>query len=572
MDIIPRSARVATYRRNSSDQQINSIEDQTKSIDRIIKEFELEVVKAYTDRGISGSTIAERDSLLTLFTEAKPLGIQFLLIYDVSRLSRGGQSDFWEIVKKLKQAGVVIYSCQHRMFVTEENGAIFGIEASFARSHNVKHSRDITRTTIEGVQTRKSDPGRVPPYGFDRMRYDETGKPVERVRYLPDGTKVTMDPETGEVRLRLNRSEALPKIKSHRVKLVPGDPSVVETVRRIFRMAKTTGFVAIADALNREGIPGPRGKRWAGSSIRDILKNPAYMGRLEYGKTYKAKFHRVCRDQPLEFGFLLEGKLNQGNVPEEEWYVEAEWNEVLIPPEEFDEVQAALATRSHRVTRSLRSEKHTYLLSGIAKCKRCGSPLQGHTQRGKNGQVYYRYACATAKKYGPSQCARYSLVAADLEAHVLKEVRKYLDTDCALESLRQGLEQLLEERSKGKAHLDMVRKKVAAMAAKRSALFKMLTPDNIEMLQPEIDEMTAEEKRLKKAVAEAEREAGAQVDREAFITRALDHYRDHVLALRGGCENALRESLLALGISVTYDPDKKEGGIEVAPFVCSATD
>ena len=326
MDNIPQGARVATYRRNSSDQQINSIEDQSKSIDRIVAEYGLDVVKEYTDRGVSGSTISERDSLRSMLCEVKALGILFILIYDISRLSRGGQTDFWEIVKKLKQAGVMIYSCQHRMFVTEENGAIFGMEASFARGHNVKHSRDITRTLIEGVQTRKSDPGRVPPYGFDRMRYDESGKAVERVRYLPDGFKVTMDPESGEVRLRLKRFEALPKIKSHRVELVPGAPEAVETVRRMFRMAKTMGFVPIADTLNRKGIPGPRGKLWAGSSIRDILKNVAYKGTLQYGKTFKAKYHRVNQDQPMEFGFLQEGQLNQGDVPEEEWYVEDERN------------------------------------------------------------------------------------------------------------------------------------------------------------------------------------------------------------------------------------------------------
>jgi hypothetical protein len=74
------------------------------------------------------------------------------------------------------------------------------------------------------------------------------------------------------------------------------------------------------------------------------------------------------------------------------------------------------------------------------------------------------------------------------------------------------------------------------MAAKKAALFKKLTADNIETFQSQIDEMTAEEKRLKKIVAEAEREAGVQVDKEVFITRALQHYREHVLALQGGCE------------------------------------
>jgi ribosomal protein L34E len=325
------------------------------------------------------------------------------------------------------------------------------------------------------------------------MRCDESGKPVERVRYFPDGSKATMDPETGEVRLRLARQEALPKVKSHRVKLVPGAPEAVETLRRIFRMARVLGFVQIADALNRAGIPGPRGNRWAGSSIRDILKNVAYKGALHYGKTFKAKYHRVCRDQPREFGFLEEGQLNQGDVPEEEWYVEPEWNGALIAPDEFDEVRAAMAVRSHRAARSPRSGNHPYLLSGIARCARCGSPLQGHTQRGKNGQAYYRYTCATARKYGSSQCARYSLDAAGLEAYVLKELRKCLDTDCARESLRMGLERILDERSKGTERLEAAQREIKALAAKKSALFKTLTPDNLEMFQSEIDKLTAEE-------------------------------------------------------------------------------
>lgn len=53
----------------------------------------------------------------------------------------------------------------------------------------------------------------MPPHGYDRMRHDDSGRAVERVRYFPNGTKVTMDPETGEVRMRLGRSDNLPKVK-----------------------------------------------------------------------------------------------------------------------------------------------------------------------------------------------------------------------------------------------------------------------------------------------------------------------------------------------------------------------
>lgn len=338
-------------------------------------------------------------------------------------------------------------------------------------------------------------------------------------------------------------------------------------IRRIFRMAKTTGLVAIADTLNREGVPSPRGGLWSDSTLRGMVRNPAYKGIAEYGKTFRGKYHRVHREQPVEFGFLQEGRVNHGDVPEGDWYVEPERHETLISPDEFDEVQAAPDARSRRPAGALRSEKHVYWLSGIARCARCNAPLQGQTQGGKNP----KYTCSTARKYGSGQCAYYSLNAPELEAHVVGEVRKYLDTDCAMESLRLGLEQLLDECSEGKTHLERARLQAKDMAAKKEALFKILEPDNIEMFQPQIDDLTAEEKRLRRVIAEAEREAGVQTDREAFIANALEHYREHVLALRGGCENALRESLLALGISVTYDPDKKEGGIAVSPFVCSAT-
>ena len=60
-------------------------------------------------------------------------------------------------------------------------------------------------------------------------------------------------------------------------------PDQARIVRRIFqeRRRKRT-LQAIADTLNAEGVPGPRGGRWAVSTVAYVTDNPKYRGAIEY--------------------------------------------------------------------------------------------------------------------------------------------------------------------------------------------------------------------------------------------------------------------------------------------------
>jgi site-specific DNA recombinase len=571
MDIVPIDSRVIAYRRNSSDKQIHSLPDQTTVLERIVTEFQLELVHVFTDEGISGSTIDERDGLLSLLATAKNLNAKYLLTQNTDRLSRGGNSDFWPIIKDLKRAGIMVYSCMDRLLVTEANAPFFASEASQARGFNVKLSFNITRSTIESVRTRKNDPGRVPPYGYDRMRLDASGKPVARVRYYPNGTKVEMDPVTGDIRNTFARNEEFRKPKSQSVILVSGDPACVATLRRMATMIKTMGFTEIADRLNVEGIPPPRDKLWASSSVKSILENVVYTGMVVHGATTKAKYHRIHKDRPQQYDFLNEGKLNKADVPEEDQYRDPDRHEALIPMDEYLEIQAAIAARRRRPTGTPRSEHRIYILSGIAKCLRCGGLLHGHTQRGKNGEVYIRYTCSTARKNGPSLCPRYSLNGPELEESVLAAVREYFTLDCTKAALRKGLEALLGEREQSRTRIEAKRKEIAALEARKKKVFAMLVSDEDKaFFREQVDQLKVDERRLRRELSELEREEGAHENQEAFIERAMKHFEDHVLALKGGCENAIRESLIALGTEVFYDPDLQEGGLTIRPFGHSA--
>jgi site-specific DNA recombinase len=63
-------------------------------------------------------------------------------------------------------------------------------------------------------------------------------------------------------------------------------PAEAEVIRRIFReIAEGRGYAKIAQGLNAESLPCPRGKCWAMTGVREMVYRDLYRGRIVYGKT-----------------------------------------------------------------------------------------------------------------------------------------------------------------------------------------------------------------------------------------------------------------------------------------------
>jgi DNA invertase Pin-like site-specific DNA recombinase len=107
-------------------------------------------------------------------------------------------------------------------------------------------------------------------------------------------------------------------------------PTEADTVRRIFRdFVNGKSPRAIAQALNREKIPGPRGAAWGQSTINGnaergtgILNNELYIGRLVWNRLRYVKDpqtgKRVSRPNPPE-------KLVTAEVPDESSVMSSGW-------------------------------------------------------------------------------------------------------------------------------------------------------------------------------------------------------------------------------------------------------
>jgi len=172
------------------------------------------------------------------------------------------------------------------------------------------------------------------------------------------------------------------------------DPDQAQVVAEIFdRYLAGWGFKEIANHLNRPGGPPPpqhvdssrnTAGKWSKTTIRAILENPVYTGRLFWNR--------------LDF---RQAKLGEGPVvrrAEEEWVESQERHEALVPDDWFERAAAELKTRSRSEGARRRSpQRRFYQLRGIVHCATGHNPLRMH---GKERKGITYYACSYRISYG----------------------------------------------------------------------------------------------------------------------------------------------------------------------------
>ena len=614
----PKGTRVAAYHRCSTDGQEHSIEGQQAVTRKEAQARGWNLVEEYEDAGESGATTDNRHGLQRLLRDSGNKNFDLALMYDVSRVTRGGTSEFWWLVHQFKQSGIQLYCCTRNLIANESNALLFTVDAMQAREENIKRSRDATRGLHQSIFVRDQDPGRRPPTGYDQMRVDiVTGNQVERIRFLRDGSKQIMTPDGSAVIRTIPKGEEYRKGASLRTVLVPGDPEDVATVQRIFRDGRTLGLKRIADSLNQDGLTGPRGGKWSASSLRDILMNPAYTGQRVVNRTSKARYHFHDKTGVVAKDETEQGREHLVRRPESEWNVWEGKHEALVSDSVFNAVQEARERRQGDKTwnRKGRNQDREYLLSaGFIICQRCGSRLNGTvTTTKKNSKKYAfpKYCCSGGKKHGPSTCAGYSVPMNPLDDFVLGEVRESVTTPDCMAALAAGLEreftmrlELHKPLSISEAEALKVEQAGIERARHQIAEAVKASPAAIELMKPEIDQLAMQAEVLKRKLQQT-KPALDKAKIKDLVAKGLVFYKEKVLgpmsasisktatAVEGAaevnaldekgnaipkhpekersCTAELKELLRLLGVKLTYDPNRKEGTLEFDPFVQSAT-
>lgn len=339
--------RAMIYRRVSTDEQAehgHSLAAQEQLCRERAAADGLPVEADYCDDGYSGATL-ERPAMQQLLREMQRGDV--IYCYRLDRLSRSVE-DVAMLMRLCQQCGATVRPLVGAADLGNSLGRAFvGIQAVFGQLERETLAERVAMGMRRRIESGRPFPCR--PYGYRR----EAGVQAWEI--------------------------------------VPAEAEIVRDIARL-RLGGL-GYHSICRRLDERGLPPPRGQRfWHSNTIAQILRNPAYVGRL----TYKGR-----------------------HVPD-----------VAIPAILDEAIWARLQALNNARRRHRTWEGTDYLLSGLVWCGRCGCRMgpYRHQNRRPDGTVdrYASYRC-TAGANRPSASCRSTVSAAKLARLVLEELDALAD-------------------------------------------------------------------------------------------------------------------------------------------------
>jgi DNA invertase Pin-like site-specific DNA recombinase len=272
--------RAAAYVRMSTDAQVYSTFNQMTLIKQYAVEHNLQIVRIYSDEGISGLRIENRPGLNTLLSEIVRGRADYskLLVYDVSRWGRFqdiDESAHYEFICRRRGVGV-IYCAEP---FSNDQSLISSIGKVLKRGAAAEWSRELSVKVFRAscnIANRGFALGGSARYGLKKVLVDENGKRIRRPFIAERKT------QTG---CRLN--------------LAPGPLREVRVVKEIFKryveLRETPG--QIANHLNAKGLRTRNGRPWGRELISSMLKEEKYIGTLIYNRLCQ-KMRSTARRNP----------------------------------------------------------------------------------------------------------------------------------------------------------------------------------------------------------------------------------------------------------------------------------
>lgn len=339
-----------------------------------------DIGQIYSEIG-SADSIAARPVMQQLLDDVQAGLWDGVLVNDIARLARGDTMDQGRVAETFR------YSSPPTLIITPEriydpdneaDEEYFEFGLFFAR-REYKHS---TRRMQAGRAMSNHEGkyvGSVDPYGY--RRYKLKGE---------KGWSLSIVPQEAEF-VRMIYTWA-----------VNGRDTVIDGVVT----HEETGATKIADSLNALGSRTSHGNLWTASSVRRILHNPIYAGKVHWFK----------REKKVQ---MIDGKRVKKRPLSDKYFVHEGRHEAIVSQELWDAAQ--LATTGRNRSSVHKSKQMVNPLSGIVKCAECGkamvrTPMYGHLA----GIDYLK--CSTPR------CPTSACPLSDVETMILESISSWLDT------------------------------------------------------------------------------------------------------------------------------------------------
>ena len=202
--------------------------------------------------------------------------------------------------------------------------------------------------------------------------------------------------------------------------LIPSE--YAPAVKEMFQLAlEGQTCYNIARNLEKKQIPTPRAllmercgsyatpertkypNKWEKNTIRDILRNPVYLGKLVWQKTQRKSF----KDKRIVHN------------PEDEWLITEDTHEALVDQATFDTVQQRIQVKQPRPR--LNPEN---MLRGLMFCGDCNTRMAFASASGR--KTCGHYSCEKHRRYGGNECSAHYISVKQINTVILEDIQKHV--------------------------------------------------------------------------------------------------------------------------------------------------
>ena len=322
------------------------------------------------------------------------------------------------------------------------------------------------------------------------------------------------------------------------------------TVRRIFELYSTGhGYKATVNRVNQEGHRSKKGNPFATATIKEILKNPVYIGKIRYNlrQDWNEKRRKNINPNPI----LVEGE-----------------HEAIIDNETWEKVQIILKDRSKTHNRVYDSE---FPLTGLLKCPVCGASMtisrSYHKRKDGTKKIAEYYVCGNWKNKGTAVCNSNSIRAEVADEVVINKLVDTVNNELLLKKVISNINQNRSSKLKPKLdEMNVVSKEIDRLSSKKNSsielfedgiLTKNELSQRIKKLNEEIDTLKFRLDELKQDVMLAE---GGPVPFE-LVSQVMNKFGE---IFKESSTRQQRKQLLNLLVSkITIDKSRNIDSIEL---------
>ncbi len=164
----------------------------------------------------------------------------------------------------------------------------------------------------------------------------------------------------------------------------PDESKIIQYIYNSYESLRST--LKVAYSLHEKRIATKRNGQWTAKTVRDILRNPFYIGTYRYNMRESGGSRRLKN--------------------KEEWVVVDNNHPGIIEKEQFDRVNKLLSDNYRGLTDVQRADIHKHIFSKMLYCGKCNSLLTaGLDAARKDGYRPSRYTCVTSG--GAKRCSNY---------------------------------------------------------------------------------------------------------------------------------------------------------------------